>query len=321
MDFQANTADYSANKNTLSEEIPADGTILLHSKLVIETYTSFPANSFSDTSTNSALNEQALLKEAMSQQALYQQALSQQVMYQAAIYQTEQLLIAEILLLNALSRYYQRLSANSSFYANPYFSPDTDDYSDRKINPYFVENTEDTEGINNYPQHHNFRHSYPHRHKGYSLPNPSRHGFSHNIIDTARHYIGRPVWAFSKFAALCHSGYLGCAATVSELLKESGIKIPGSASVSGVVHELSDLGWHKIKINNKNQFHAGDIVFGLNGEHAHIGIITEANNNNVVVCDNSSSSGTLKERTIESGGSFTPNGRFAGNLYVMRQNG
>ena len=140
-----------------------------------------------------------------------------------------------------------------------------------------------------------------------------------HIIAAAKHNIGRPVWAFTKFASVCQAGYEGCAATVSELLQEGGINIPGSACVSGLVNQLSALGWHKIKINNKHQFQAGDIVYGLKGSHAHIGIISETNNNQVLVCDNSSSSGTLKERSIESGGSFTPNGRFSGSLYVMRQ--
>jgi hypothetical protein len=153
------------------------------------------------------------------------------------------------------------------------------------------------------------------------LPNELvRHSsLAHDLVSIARHNLGRPVWAFSKFASLCQQGYLGCAATVSELLQTAGLEIKGSACVAGVVNELGNLGWHKIKIYDKHQFKAGDIVYGLKGNHAHIGIITAADNNQVLVCDNSSSSGTLKERTIESGGSFTPNGRFADSLYVMRQ--
>jgi len=147
------------------------------------------------------------------------------------------------------------------------------------------------------------------------------HNVIHNIISIARHNLGRPVWAFTKFASVCQRGYLGCAATVSELLHEAGLNIKGSASVGALVGELDNLGWHKIKISDKNQFQVGDIVYGLNGSHAHIGIITAADNDKILVCDNSSSSGTLKERSIESGGSFTPNGRFAGSLYVMRAGG
>ncbi len=117
---------------------------------------------------------------------------------------------------------------------------------------------------------------------------------------------------------MCEGGYLGCAATVSELLQDAGVKISGSASVYGVVDQLSALGWQRIKISDKNQFRPGDVVFGVRGSHGHIGIISQVTENRVMVCDNSSSAGKLKERTIESGGSFTPHGRFAGSLYVMR---
>ncbi len=141
---------------------------------------------------------------------------------------------------------------------------------------------------------------------------------SARLIADARHSIGQPVWAFTRFASVCQSGNLGCAATVSELLQESGVRIPGSAGVYGVVAQLGAAGWQKIKISDKQQYRPGDVVFGVRGPHGHIGIISDTNNGRVLVCDNSSSSGTLKERTIENGGSFAPNGRFAGSLYVMR---
>jgi len=143
-------------------------------------------------------------------------------------------------------------------------------------------------------------------------------GLTNRLIADAHHNLGRPVWAFTKFASVCQSGNLGCAATVSELLQEAGVKIAGSAGVYGVVNQLDKLGWKKIKIEDKSQFRPGDVVFGLRGSHGHIGVISAVKHDQILVCDNSSRSGTLKERTIESGGSFTPNGRFAGNLYVMR---
>ena len=144
-------------------------------------------------------------------------------------------------------------------------------------------------------------------------------GLAGRLIADARHNLGQPVWALTRFASVCQSGNLGCAATVSELLQESGVRIPGSAGVYGLVDQLSTAGWQRIKISDKQQFRPGDVVFGVRGSHGHIGIISDVDNNRVLVCDNSSSSGTLKERTIESGGSFTPSGRFAGSLYVMRR--
>ena len=151
-----------------------------------------------------------------------------------------------------------------------------------------------------------------------SFHNRDNTGLSGRLISDARHNLGRPVWAFTRFASQCQAGNLGCAATVSELLQEAGVKIPGSASVYGVVDQLQQQGWQRLKISDKNQFRPGDVVFGLRGSHGHIGIISQVNNDQVMVCDNSSSASTLKERTIENGGSFTPNGRFAGSLYVMR---
>lgn len=143
-------------------------------------------------------------------------------------------------------------------------------------------------------------------------------GSTKDLIALAEKNVGKPVWARTKFASLCKQGILGCAATVSDLLQKSGVPIAGSSNVYGVVNQLADIGWERVKITNKNQFHAGDIVYGTKGSQGHIGLITGAKDNQVIVCDNSSSSGTLKERSLEESGSFVPGGRFSDSLYVMR---
>lgn len=223
---------------------------------------------------------------------------------QAELLLAQQLLIETIYLRNILAYYQQLYSSQNYPYGIYSQSFNHSNYGLQYQSPYY-----------GYQWH--FSHPLV-RHRNARVSG-NNHSFSQRIISAAKHNVGQPVWAFSKFASLCQWGYLGCAATVSELLQESGIGIKGSASVAGVANQLNKLGWHKIKISNKNQFHAGDIVYGLKGSHAHIGIITSADKNKILVCDNSSKSGTLKERSIENGGSFTPNGRFAGHLYVLRK--
>ncbi len=251
-------------------------------------------------------------------------SLRKELVIQQAIKETSLKLLFEIIFLNALLRYYERLYYQSQldqyypeqYYPEQYYPeqyPNYYQWRSQSFNHHYPQSIPQRpiqKQFGNKDLKHRRTHLFSKLHLGNS--------FSHNLVDIAKHNIGRPVWAFSKFASLCQSGYLGCAATVSELLQKAGVKIKDTASVSTVVNELTNLDWHKVKITNKDQFHAGDIVYGLKGHHAHIGIITQANKDKVLVCDNSSATGTLKERTIESGGSFTPNGRFAGSLYVMR---
>ena len=213
------------------------------------------------------------------------------------------------------------LSGHNYFYPYDNFYPNKNNYYLNPNNYYFANDGFGYTENNYYSNDHyaySQKNSRPRSREYKALHSNSVSSLSNRIISIARHNLGYPVWAVTKFASVCERGYLGCAATVSELLQESGLKINGSASVSNLVHELKNSGWHKIKIDNKNQFLAGDVVYGLRGNHAHIGIITAVDKGKVLVCDNSSASGTLKERTIESGGSFTPTGRFAGYLYVLR---
>lgn len=259
----------------------------------------------------------------------YQETQARQIAYQEAFRELTQRLLLELQLLAAIFRYYQRLS----YQFDPYSSVSPYGYSPYPYNPlpFNQSDSDDREP--------NFFQGIPHRYKrsqradhqqsphhisqahiyssGTNRQKPN-FGLGSVIVAEAEHNVGQPVWAFTRFAPFCQAGNLGCAATVSELLQEAGVNIAGSASVGGLVSQLGNLGWHKIKISDKHQFHRGDVVFGLRGSRGHIGIISQVSNDQVLVCDNSSLSGTLKERTVESGNSFTPNGRFAGNLYVMR---
>ncbi len=258
----------------------------------------------------------------------------EQILVRQAMAELVQKLLLETAYLAALVRYYENFYYFQSAIALPFYAQQYPQYYSGQ---YFAEPPAGNfahrrhylkqhrgEQAENHSIDYSINHFYPYPIDSFGLsteiPAEPNHtsSLAHKLISIARHNLGRPVWAFTKFASLCQRGYLGCAATVSELLHEAGLNIKGSAGVSALVGELDHLGWHKIKIYDKSQFQAGDIVYGLKGSHAHIGIITAADNDKVLVCDNSSSSGILKERSIESGGSFTPNGRFAGNLYVMR---
>ncbi len=310
-----NLSDHCRDRSQSHAEVDSFDTFAFNEKLFLDGYEI--TASIKQSRPFMAEGSQFLSLNPLSQTS--ERQLSQEI-YQEAIEQNIERLLTEILYLEALYCYYEQLN-NRFNLADQSYSTEQYPGNSYRANPY-------QNGSNHYFWHalphyakQTFQHAPRNLYKSFVKDTKAIAGQSSNLVTEARHNLGRPVWAFTKFAGLCQSGNLGCAATVSELLQESGIKIPGSASVSGVVGQLTNLGWHKIKIIDKHQFHTGDIVYGLKGSHAHIGIISQADNNQVLVCDNSSSAGTLKERSLESGGSFTPDGRFAGSLYVMRSGG
>lgn len=140
------------------------------------------------------------------------------------------------------------------------------------------------------------------------------------LVAAAAGSVNQALWAKTPWARYCEGGNLGCAASVSKVLQDTGVLKPGegSAGVTGLRDVLAGKGWHQVHITDKSQFKPGDVVYGVSGRHGHIGIIGEVQNGQVWVYDNSSSSGTWQHRTIERGGSFVPGGRFGNGLYVMR---
>lgn len=147
------------------------------------------------------------------------------------------------------------------------------------------------------------------------------------VVAAAAGNVGEQLWAQTQWAGVCEGGNLGCAASVSKVLQESGVLRPGegSAGVLDLASKLERKGYQKVPITDMSQYRTGDIVYGSTGSggggSAHIGIIGEIKNGQVWQYDNSSSKTTWQHRTVQSGGSFVPGGRFGRNLYVLRAPG
>lgn len=146
------------------------------------------------------------------------------------------------------------------------------------------------------------------------------------LVAAARGNVGEALWAQSPWAGVCEGGNLGCAASVSMVLKELGVRVTGSASVVELSNQLAAAGYDRIPITSMSQYRPGDVVYGATGGggggNGHIGIIGEVTNGQVWQYDNSSSTGQWTHHTVQQGGSFVPGGRFGqGELFVMRRRG
>lgn len=166
----------------------------------------------------------------------------------------------------------------------------------------------------------------------YSLARDGRFGFgdvdvsefNQRLVDISRSNVGVPLWARSPWANVVEGGNLGCAASVSMVLKQMGIPVPGSAGVVELSRQLRSVGYQQIPIGSVSQYRPGDIVFGATGSgsggNGHIGIIGEVGNGQALVYENSSSSGRWTRNTVQSSGSFVPGQRFGqGELFVLRK--
>lgn len=100
------------------------------------------------------------------------------------------------------------------------------------------------------------------------------------ILNVAKTSVNRRLWAKSDFANMVKGGRLGCAASVSEVLKDSGYRYANSAGVGGLVDILQKNGWTKVPLD---QSQPGDVVYGgkpgtrwwEGGGNAHIGVVGE----------------------------------------------
>ncbi len=100
------------------------------------------------------------------------------------------------------------------------------------------------------------------------------------ILKKAAANVDRRLWAQSDFANSVKGGRLGCAASVSEVLKMSGLHYANSAGVGGLVDILKQQGWTRVPLS---QAQAGDVVYGgkpgtrwwEGGGNAHIGVVGE----------------------------------------------
>jgi hypothetical protein len=63
------------------------------------------------------------------------------------------------------------------------------------------------------------------------------------VVAAANQDVGQKMWAQSPFAGITENGNLGCAASVSEVLKQAGFSYANNAGVSGLQDQLMAHGW------------------------------------------------------------------------------
>ncbi|MDZ4837292.1 MAG: hypothetical protein SGJ27_26195 [Candidatus Melainabacteria bacterium] len=103
---------------------------------------------------------------------------------------------------------------------------------------------------------------------------------SARILNVAKNSVNKRLWASSDFANQVKGGRLGCAASVSEVLRASGYDYANSAGVGNMVDILKDHGWTIVPLD---QSRPGDVVYGgkpgtrwwEGGGNAHIGVVGE----------------------------------------------
>ncbi|MBX9666098.1 MAG: C40 family peptidase [Candidatus Obscuribacterales bacterium] len=111
-------------------------------------------------------------------------------------------------------------------------------------------------------------------------PGDNVNGKNAKILSVAQKSVDRRLWAISAFANSVKGGRLGCAASVSEVLKASGYDYANSAGVGGLVGILKQHGWTRVPLSEARP---GDVVYGgkpgtrwwEGGGNAHVGIVGE----------------------------------------------
>ncbi len=138
----------------------------------------------------------------------------------------------------------------------------------------------------------------------------------HNsILALAEGLVGQKLWAMTPWAAATKNGDLGCAASMSYLLKKGGEKIAGSAGVEELVSQLQHNGWELHLARTREELNDPNKVIVYRGAtREHIGMTT-GNGGEV---DNSSSTGKLTARTIAESDSFDPK-KFPGRVYYLEK--
>lgn len=131
-------------------------------------------------------------------------------------------------------------------------------------------------------------------------------------LASARNAVGHVMWR--DFASVVEGGRLGCAASVSEVLEQTGIRGIKSALVTDFASQAMRRGYERLPLS---QGRPGDIVYGVEpgggggGGSAHIGVIGAGG----AVYHNRSRSGRWSEDRLAS---VFNQGRFGRNLWVLR---
>lgn len=131
-------------------------------------------------------------------------------------------------------------------------------------------------------------------------------------LASAQNAVGHVMWR--DFASVVEGGRLGCAASVSEVLEQTGIRGIKSALVTDFASQAMHRGYERLPLSEGRP---GDIVYGVEpgggggGGSAHIGIVGPGG----AVYHNRSRSGRWSEDRLAS---VFNQGRFGGNLWVLR---
>ncbi|MDX1988109.1 MAG: CHAP domain-containing protein [Candidatus Obscuribacter sp.] len=143
-------------------------------------------------------------------------------------------------------------------------------------------------------------------------------GDANGIVAASKDAHGNAMW--TRFAASVQGGRLGCAASVSEVLRQAGVDVDPMAGAHALAQQLLRRGADKVSIRDVKP---GDVVFGGPGRAGgsdHIGIVERIGpDGQIYVGANSSSSGTWKSNQplMSAFGRFVRNGQ---PLYGIRLN-
>lgn len=147
---------------------------------------------------------------------------------------------------------------------------------------------------------------------------------SRRIVASAQSDIGKAMWQCSPYAACTVNGQEGCAASVSEVLKQSGFSYANSAGVSGLADQLMKHGWTKINVaNHEERICPGDVIYGIGvrqpQDGAHIAIVGERQYGELWEYDNKSSTGRwVHARLQDSALGVNNSARFGKQIWVLR---
>ncbi len=125
------------------------------------------------------------------------------------------------------------------------------------------------------------------------------------IVVAAQADLGKQMWNTPEFAAVCDGGNLGCAASVSDVLKQLGFNYADSASVATLQQQLQAHGWRAIQADPSHPPPPGTVACGYRGGSgsgdAHVGIVGPGN----TVYNNHSSNGQWSQDPLST---FYPGG-------------
>jgi hypothetical protein len=94
------------------------------------------------------------------------------------------------------------------------------------------------------------------------------HDPARKIAAAAHGNFGQQLWL--NHAAAVQWGHLGCAASVSHILRDAGVANVDELSVRGLSEKLRYKGWHQYSFSERRP---GDVIIALGSRHGHTGVV------------------------------------------------